>query len=145
MSKASNKFSASASVSAIIVCFNEEDRIRACLESVSWCDEIVVVDSFSTDRTPEICRRDTERFTQHPWMGYRKQKAYAQDLQRMLAFGGMIVGMGRAERKQRHCESAEHEDTDIVRPFAVAGEDVVGSGARPPTGWAGAGRGHAPA
>lgn len=77
MSKAPNKLSTPASVSAIIVCFNEEDRIQDCLESVSWCDEIVVVDSFSTDRTPEICRRYTDRFTQHPWMGYREQKAYA--------------------------------------------------------------------
>jgi cellulose synthase/poly-beta-1,6-N-acetylglucosamine synthase-like glycosyltransferase len=48
-------------VSAIVVCFNEEDRIEACLESLRWCDEVVVVDSFSTDRTPEICRRYTDR------------------------------------------------------------------------------------
>ncbi len=41
-------------VSAIVVCYNEEDRIEDCLESLRWCDEIVVVDAFSTDRTPEI-------------------------------------------------------------------------------------------
>ena len=64
-------------VSAIIVCFNEEERIKDCLESVRWCDEIVVVDSFSTDRTPEICRRYTERFIQKEWAGYRDQKAFA--------------------------------------------------------------------
>jgi glycosyltransferase involved in cell wall biosynthesis len=64
-------------VSAIVVCFNEEDRIEACLESLRWCDEVVVVDSFSTDRTPEICRRYTDRFIQRPWAGYRDQKAYA--------------------------------------------------------------------
>jgi glycosyltransferase involved in cell wall biosynthesis len=64
-------------ISAIVVCFNEEDRIQECLESLSWCDELVVVDSYSTDRTPEICRRYTERFVQRPWAGYRDQKAYA--------------------------------------------------------------------
>ena len=64
-------------ISAIVVCFNEEDRIEACLESLRWCDEVVVVDSFSTDRTPEICRRYTDRFIQRPWAGYRDQKAYA--------------------------------------------------------------------
>jgi len=69
-----------AEVSAIIVCFNEEDRIEACLDSLRWCDEIVVVDSFSTDRTPEICRRYTEQFYQRPWAGYRDQKAYAHSL-----------------------------------------------------------------
>ncbi len=64
-------------ISAIVVCFNEEDRIRACLESLRWCDEIVVVDSFSTDRTPEICREYPVKFIQRPWAGYRDQKAFA--------------------------------------------------------------------
>ncbi len=69
---------ASSAVSAIVVCRNEEDRIGDCLESLRWCDEIVVVDSFSTDRTPEICRRYTDRFMQREWAGYRDQKAFAQ-------------------------------------------------------------------
>ena len=67
-------------VSAIVVCFNEEDRIADCLESVRWCDEIVVVDSFSTDRTAEICRRYADRFVQQEWAGYRDQKAFAHSL-----------------------------------------------------------------
>ncbi len=69
-----------APVSAIIVCFNEEDRIADCLESVRWCDEIVVVDAFSTDRTPDISRRYADRFVQQPWAGYRNQKAFAHSL-----------------------------------------------------------------
>ncbi len=64
-------------VSAIVVCFNEEDNIGPCLESLKWCDEIVVVDSFSTDRTVEICRGYTERVIQRAWRGYRDQKAFA--------------------------------------------------------------------
>ena len=67
-------------ISAIVVCFNEEQRIEACLESLRWCDEIVVVDAFSTDRTPEICRRYTDRFYQRPWAGFRDQKAHAHSL-----------------------------------------------------------------
>jgi glycosyltransferase involved in cell wall biosynthesis len=67
-------------VSAVVVCFNEEDRIADCLESVRWCDEIVVVDSFSTDRTAEICRRYADRFVQQAWAGYRDQKAFAHSL-----------------------------------------------------------------
>lgn len=67
-------------LSAIVVCFNEEQRIEDCLESLRWCDEIVVVDSFSTDRTPEICRRYTDRFYQRPWTGYGDQKAHAHSL-----------------------------------------------------------------
>ncbi|OGQ81768.1 MAG: hypothetical protein A3F90_13510 [Deltaproteobacteria bacterium RIFCSPLOWO2_12_FULL_60_19] len=64
-------------ISAIVVCFNEEHNIGRCLESLKWCDEIVVVDSFSTDRTVEICRRYTDRVIQRPWAGYRDQKAFA--------------------------------------------------------------------
>ena len=77
MTHSSNPSNRAASVSAIVVCYNEEERIEACLESLDWCDEIVVVDSFSTDRTPEICRRYTERFMQRQWAGYRDQKAFA--------------------------------------------------------------------
>ncbi|MGH7769462.1 MAG: glycosyltransferase family 2 protein [Candidatus Binatia bacterium] len=64
-------------ISAIVVCFNEEDNIGRCLASLEWCDEIVVVDSFSTDRTVEICRRYTDRVIQRAWAGYRDQKAFA--------------------------------------------------------------------
>ena len=64
-------------VSAIVVCYNEEENIGACLESVRWCDEIVVIDSFSTDGTVEICRRFTDRVIQKAWAGYRDQKAFA--------------------------------------------------------------------
>ena len=67
-------------VSAIVVCFNEERNIGACLESLRWCDEIVIVDSFSTDRTVEICRQYTDRVVQRQWCGYRDQKAYAHSL-----------------------------------------------------------------
>jgi NAD(P)-dependent dehydrogenase (short-subunit alcohol dehydrogenase family) len=57
-------------VSAIVVCYNEEDNIGPCLESLVWCDEIVVVDSFSTDRTVEICRQYTELVILRAWAGY---------------------------------------------------------------------------
>ena len=66
-----------ATISAIVVCFNEEKNIGECLESLRWCDEIVVVDAFSTDRTLEICRRYTDRVIQRAWAGYRDQKAFA--------------------------------------------------------------------
>lgn len=67
-------------VSAIIVCYNEEKNIRRCLESLKWCDEIVVVDSFSTDNTLAICREYTDRITQRAWQGHGDQKAFAHSL-----------------------------------------------------------------
>ena len=55
----------SAPLSVIVPCFNEETVIAECLESVKFADELVLVDSFSTDRTLEIARRYTDRILQH--------------------------------------------------------------------------------
>lgn len=66
------------SVSAIITTFNEEHHIAACLESLQWCDEILVVDSFSTDKTPEIARRFPQvKFLQRTYYGSASQKNWA--------------------------------------------------------------------
>ena len=61
-------------ISACVICFNEEDKIRKCLDSLRWCAEIVVLDSFSTDRTMEICREITPHVHQHEWLGYVGQR-----------------------------------------------------------------------
>jgi glycosyltransferase involved in cell wall biosynthesis len=67
-------------ISAIVTTFNEEENIAACLESLLWCDEILVVDSFSTDRTPEIAQRyDKVRFYQRTYFGSASQKNWAMD------------------------------------------------------------------
>jgi len=66
-------------ISACITCYNEEAKIRRCLESVRWCDEVVVVDSFSDDRTVEICKEYTDQFFQHEWEGYIGQKNWIRD------------------------------------------------------------------
>jgi len=67
-------------VSAIITTFNEEANIAGCIESLLWCDEILLVDSFSTDRTPEIAQRyDKVRFHQRTYFGSAAQKNWAMD------------------------------------------------------------------
>lgn len=65
-------------ISACVTAGNEEKNIRRCLESVRWADEIIVVDSFSTDRTVEICREFTDRVYQHEWLGYVGQRNLAR-------------------------------------------------------------------
>jgi len=60
-------------LTVILTTLNEERNIERCLDSVRWADEIVVVDSFSTDRTPELARRYTHRFYQHPYAGSSRQ------------------------------------------------------------------------
>ncbi len=65
-------------LSVVIITFNEERNIGRCLESVRGvADEIVVVDSFSTDRTEEICRNYGARFIRHPFEGHIGQKNFA--------------------------------------------------------------------
>src|SRR5579884_976507 len=64
-------------ISVTVITRNEEGEIDACLSSVAWADEIVVVDSGSTDRTVEIAKKFTEKVFHHPWEGYARQKNWA--------------------------------------------------------------------
>ncbi|HQI73138.1 MAG TPA: glycosyltransferase family 2 protein [Smithella sp.] len=61
-------------LSVVIITHNEEDNIRKCLESVQWADEVIVVDSDSTDKTEGICRTFGVHFVKEPWKGFALQK-----------------------------------------------------------------------
>jgi len=68
-------------LSVIVITFNEEKNIRRCLESVTAvADEIVVVDSLSTDSTEEICKDFNVRFVSQKWLGFSEQKNFANSL-----------------------------------------------------------------
>jgi glycosyltransferase involved in cell wall biosynthesis len=68
-------------LSGVLITFNEERKVAGALKSLAAvCDDLVVVDSFSTDATPRICRQYTTRFVQREWEGYLGQKQYATDL-----------------------------------------------------------------
>ncbi|MFK5947613.1 MAG: glycosyltransferase family 2 protein [Methylococcales bacterium] len=65
-------------ISVTIICMNEESRIRRCLESVLWADEIVVVDSGSTDKTLDIVAEYTDKiYVNEEWPGFGLQKRLA--------------------------------------------------------------------
>ncbi|NOX54790.1 MAG: glycosyltransferase family 2 protein [Planctomycetes bacterium] len=67
-------------ISASVICFNEEQNIGRCLESLSWCDEVVVVDSGSTDTTVSIARSFANtRVLFRPFDSHISQKNYALD------------------------------------------------------------------
>lgn len=67
-------------ISVTIICKNEESRIRKCLDSVTWVDEIVVVDSGSTDKTLDIVREYTDKIIiNKDWPGFGLQKKLAVD------------------------------------------------------------------
>src|SRR5215831_15195313 len=67
-------------LSIAVVALNEEANLGRVLKSVSWADEIVLVDSGSTDRTCEIARGYGARVIMEPWRGYTAQKNYALEL-----------------------------------------------------------------
>jgi glycosyltransferase involved in cell wall biosynthesis len=67
-------------ISACVITGNEEKNIRRCLESVSWVDEIIVVDSFSTDNTAIISREYTQKVYQQEWLGYIGQRNVIKDM-----------------------------------------------------------------
>src|SRR6185436_978240 len=69
-------------ISAVIITFNEEINIRAACESVAWADEILVVDSGSTDRTREIATGCGARVIVNEWPGFSAQKQFATDAAR---------------------------------------------------------------
>ncbi len=83
-----------ASLTVIIITKNEETNIEACLQSVLWADEIIVVDSGSTDSTMEISKRFTDHVFYEPWEGFGKQKNRALD----RATGDWVLSIDADER-----------------------------------------------
>jgi glycosyltransferase involved in cell wall biosynthesis len=62
------------SISALILTYNEEKNLPACLESLTWCDDVVVFDSFSTDRTVEIAKAAGARVVQRLFDNEKNQR-----------------------------------------------------------------------
>ena len=80
MSKTAETGQGRPKISVVVTTFNEEDHIGPCLESLLWCDEILVVDSYSTDRTPEIVKSfEKVTFAQRTYYGSAAQKNWAMD------------------------------------------------------------------
>lgn len=67
-------------LSVVVITRNEALNIRAALESARWADELLVVDSGSTDDTMQIARGIADRVTAHDWAGYGAQKNHATEL-----------------------------------------------------------------
>ena len=70
----------SQALAAVVITYNAERGIVRCLESLSFCEEVVVVDSGSEDRTRELAGRFTRKVFLQPWQGYAQQKNYANGL-----------------------------------------------------------------
>jgi len=123
------------SISAIIITKNEAANIRACLESIRWVDEIIVVDSGSSDETVEICRTFTKHVYVHPWQGFGPQKNLA------LGYAGKdwILSIDADERVSERLREeilaavagSENDGFAIPRLSSYCGRFIHHSGWRP--------------
>ncbi|MBS1517488.1 MAG: glycosyltransferase family 2 protein [Bacteroidetes bacterium] len=66
-------------ISGIIICRNEEKNIEDCLKSIQWCDEIILVDSLSSDKTVELAGKYTSNVFLNEWKGFSEQRKFALD------------------------------------------------------------------
>src|SRR5947209_2384891 len=64
-------------VSCLIYTLNEEANLPHCLGSLGWCDDIVVVDSYSSDQTEAIARAAGARLVQHKFTGFGDQRNWS--------------------------------------------------------------------
>ena len=68
------------SITGLVLTYNGERLLGKCLESLAFCDAVIVVDSFSSDATESIAREHGATFVQHPWSGALPQFEYALGL-----------------------------------------------------------------
>jgi (heptosyl)LPS beta-1,4-glucosyltransferase len=108
-------------ISAKINVFNEEDNIAECCEGLSWADEIVIVDSNSTDRTLEIARRYTDRIFNREFKGYKDKHQYSDS----QTTGDWIFWIDADERVTPELRSSieglrKRDSADLPEGFRIA-------------------------
>ena len=99
-------------LSAVLIARDEEHRLAACLESLSFADEIVLVESGSTDRTVEIARRYTDRVVTLPWRGFGPQKQAAVALARSRGVDYLEARV--AQLDETRTEPGAHTTTGVT-------------------------------
>ena len=83
------------SISVLILTLNEDVNLEACLASVAWSDDIVVLDSYSSDRTLEIARAAGARIYQRHFDNERNQRTFGLHEDFLQASLGLHAGCGR--------------------------------------------------
>lgn len=115
-------------LSVIIICKNESEHIGRCLASVAWADEIIVLDSGSTDNTVAICKQFTDLVSVTDWPGFGPQKQRALE----MAQGDWVLSIdadehvsaklkGEIEHAMQQSETAGYE---IPRLSSYCGRQI---------------------
>lgn len=113
-----------ASITFAVITRNEERRIEGCLAGAGWADEILVLDSYSADRTVEISRRFTDRVFQNEFVSYPSQRNRALD----LATGDWVLFVDADERVPQELAA------EVVQAVQRAEETFVAPGSSPRAG-----------
>src|SRR5882672_9836369 len=108
-------------ISATIITFNEEANIRDACQSLTWADEIVVVDSGSTDKTLEIAEDCGARVMNNDWLGFAAQKQFAAEQTR----NDWVFSLDADERVSDELESS-------IGNLGEAAKDKLADGYRIP-------------
>jgi len=108
-------------ITATIITFNEAANIREAIDSVDWADEILVVDSESTDTTRELARQSCARVIVNPWPGFSKQKQFAVD----ASTNDWIFSLDADERvspelKDSIARLRSHDDNRLADGYKIA-------------------------
>ena len=77
--EANSNASSPSGISVMIFTLNEALHLPACLASLSWCDDVIVIDSLSSDETEQIARASGARFFSNPFAGFGAQRNWALD------------------------------------------------------------------
>jgi (heptosyl)LPS beta-1,4-glucosyltransferase len=123
------------SISAVLTVRNEEKKIAACLESVKWADEIVVVDDESTDNTSKIARKYTENVYQHKSVGYVEP---VRNFAISKAHGEWILILDADERVQESLVKKLREISHLesnARVVAIPRKNIIFGKWMQHTGW----------
>jgi len=97
-------------ISAVIITMNEEQLIEQCLQSLDdIADEIIVVDSFSTDSTEEVCKRFNVKFVKHEFKGFMDQKNFALSLALHPYILSLDADEALSEELQKSLLGAKHD------------------------------------
>jgi glycosyltransferase involved in cell wall biosynthesis len=119
-------------VTAIIPTFNEAHHIAEAIASVAWCDEVIVVDSFSTDATPELAQSHKTKLFQHEYLSPAEQKNWAipHAQSEWILFLDADERITEALRKEMEAvlSEPEHEAYWIYRKNHFMGQEVKYSG-----------------
>ena len=108
-------------ISASIIVRNEEDNVAALCETLDWADEIVIIDSDSTDRTVEIARRYTDKVFNRPFQGYKDKHQFADS----MTTGDWIFWIDADERVTPELRAAidalrRRNPTELAAGFRIA-------------------------